>query len=307
VGFLGDILGFLGSAAGAILAGLWQAVLTLWSLLVQVATFLYQVIAFVANFIFGALRKLGFFVRDLWAHGIRRVFDALMGVVNRLFAWLRPYVERLIRFLKRLRDFYDRYYNTTIKPLLDLLQRIRRYLLLLRLLGIKQAQRLDQRLLRIETGLVRTFTTAQGFINSALSALNVLLDPRRAGRLIVAVVMGRRAAALFVRIATGKPLGYFFPTPFAPGGPQPPEHERACVLAHPEWNPPASALFNALVDSQLSTPVADVEQWPGLDVDALALLPFFDDAAYSFSASANTAARLYRHALEQLAEMSRHA
>lgn len=308
------VLTVIGAILGGLFSGLFggtdrkinaiaNAVNQLGQAQISATRMVMQAVGRTASYFFGAGVWLTTWIRDLWGH-LKKFWAYLNQLWRQLFAWLRPFAERVIRALHRIREFYDRYYITTVKPLIQLISRIRQTLFIFRLLGIKQAQALDAYLGKIQGGLVKNFQQVQAFVNFALSAVNVLLDPRRAGRFVISIVMGRRALGVGVRIATGLPIGFFFPTPIAPGKGLPQAHEAGCGSLPGDMNPLPSVLFDQFVAAEHSRSVDNVDLWPGVDLDAIAPLPYFDDRYY-FPGDASTAPARIVAALDRFAEASR--
>ena len=76
------------------------------------------------------------FLKFGWLFGAGGMIAKLLGWIRQLQAWLKKHLAGVINFLKKVRAWFDRYYRQHILPQIQLIQRIRKYLLVLRLLHI---------------------------------------------------------------------------------------------------------------------------------------------------------------------------
>ena len=153
----------LGDAAASIMA----ALNFLFALLVGVFQFLYQLITAVFNFFLDLMKKLATFLHTLWTSFFKRIFVDVMNAIRKLHSWLELHLGPFIKWLQQARAYLDRIFRLYIKPMLNLIQHVRQYLQILRLLGVKWAGALDAKLGQLEgkiagrsTGVVSALSQA---------------------------------------------------------------------------------------------------------------------------------------------------
>jgi hypothetical protein len=127
---------------------------------------------------------LGGIVRD-----VQRIADAISkilqkGEIQKIWNWLKRIWEKLKRWaeklkknLENLKNRINDYYNTYIKPFMDLLQRIRKVLFVFRLLGFKWAKKLDQDIAKLEADINKQFLEIEGVLNTAVDWITFVTDP----------------------------------------------------------------------------------------------------------------------------------
>lgn len=233
------------------------------------------------NGVLGALRKVaGLLAKPLqyiWQHLIRGILLRLANALIAMHRWLEDHLGPVIRFLQRLRAFIDRIFRRYIRPILVLLQRVRRVLAVFRLLGFKWAQALDARIAQIEGKIAQVVLTIRGTLNAVIDVVNALSDPPRLVRLIAISVAGRRAAAGLVRIFTGLPIGFFLPNYRSDAPPWEKPVLTSKDLTDPARNPLGGTLFDSLLPSPI-TPFIGVDPMPTTDdLNRVDPFPYYTD------------------------------
>lgn len=159
--------------------------------------------------IFGALRK---FLGMVWKFLGKLTIGNIIAWIKRAQGWLHDKLQPLIDLIKRYRKMWDDYYRKHVLPIINLIQKVRRYLLVLRLLHIHWADKLDAYLLKEEQYLNRYFLEVRSFLNQALSLATLATNPISLGRMVLISACGRRSVGALARAITGLPLGHFFPS-----------------------------------------------------------------------------------------------
>ncbi len=95
----------------------------------------------------------------------------------RLIARLRAWYEKHFKWLIDLRKRYDEWFRTTIVPILNLLQRIRRVLAIFRIFHLKFAEKLDALIGRLESKIIRNVLVLRQKVNEISTIINLILDP----------------------------------------------------------------------------------------------------------------------------------
>jgi hypothetical protein len=242
LGGLGGLFDFGGvlDAIGSILA--WLA-----NLIITALNWLLQVIVAIGNFFLSIFRAVGHFFTLLYDKLLKGVLTRIVNGIIRVHQWLEEKLAPVLRFLQRVRAYLDRIFKLYIRPILNLIDRIRKILLVLRLLHVKWAAALDQKLAQIEGTISKIFLEIRGILNNIIDVVNSLTDPPRMARIIAGTIAGRRAAAVIIRMTTGLPAGHFLPTtqPGAPVWERPVLTSRD--ITDPLRNPPASVILGSFL------------------------------------------------------------
>jgi hypothetical protein len=254
---LGSIFGFFGGLAG-FFGGLDQLLTWLGSLL-------------------GSLVK---FLQTLWQFLVKHIIGGILNALRSLSAWLEEKLAPVIDFLKRVRAAMQSYYETYIRPFMVYLQRVRQFLSILALLHIHIAQRLDTFLTNLQSKIIQSFYTVTAAINTLTNILLALQDPEYLIKHPVLLLSIRRQIPALIHALTGRPPGYWFPSPRgSAGGPfAPPSFP--FNFADPSQNPPTSSyLSNDGLPADLSG-VVNCYEYTADAVDTVAPLDFFNDDLY---------------------------
>jgi hypothetical protein len=275
-----DWLNQFANDIGDAATGLWTAVFWLYSLLVAVARFLFGVDAAIWNFADNALNKVASFFHTLWDLFFKALVLKLLAAVRALHKWLEDHLKPIVDWLVKARQWLDRIFRQYIKPLLNMIQHVRQFLQILRLLGVKWAAALDAKLGKFEGAIAGLFLTVRSILTGFIDIANCLADPLNLFRRPTAVLSIRRILPSLVKVTTGRPIGYFLPSP-RKGAPvgigQMPLNFN---LSDPTMNPPASSYFSG--DDGLGTfqGFTDGQVPDDGAVDDLTILEYFDDGLY---------------------------
>lgn len=208
-----DFLDNLFNSLSQIGAELAQIFAYLVSLIVQVFVFIWTTLVNVFNFLYKIGTSVGKFFTHIWTGFFKKIFTSVLSAINKAHLWLEAHLRPIIDFLKKARAYYDRIFRLYLKPILDLLQKVRKFLAVLRFLHISWAQALDRRISQIESYVSRLFLDVRAIFNGLIDVLNSIADPMRLIRHPTLVLSLRRVFLSSVRVFTGRPPGYFFPSP----------------------------------------------------------------------------------------------
>lgn len=247
----------------ALIAWLEAALIYLWGILQAIA-----------NWLLTAVQKIGAWLKNLWQGGFKGLFARLLKLYQDVHLWLEQRLAPIIQFLKNAKAWWDRYYQLHILPMINLIQKIRRYLLILRLLHVKFATKLDNYLLTIEQALNKVNLAIHGSLNMVIDWLNLATNPVGLGRLVLVSIASRRAAGAIVRAVTGLPLGHFFPY----NGPGSFAFERQPMkvsdYTDPATNPPASLILLPMLSFMQPAELDPQTAVTDTDIDASESLPW---------------------------------
>jgi hypothetical protein len=155
IGFLAGLFGFGKDAVGA----LASAVTKLGSWTANAVRSIRDVLSVITG-------------KGIW-DGIKRVARALDALRKRLAGWIAP----LLEWLKKARDWLDWIYHRVIRPLINLIQRLRMFLVVLRQLHVKWAEKLDKILVRVEADIYKTFGAVRAAVNDIITILEEIQEP----------------------------------------------------------------------------------------------------------------------------------
>lgn len=123
-------------------------------------------------FAHGALLKL---VDWLWTNGLRKLILQVYNLVRRLIDLLGRVIGPMLQAIHRLRELLNKLYDRFIRPVLSIIQQVRRYLQILHLFHIKWADKLDGILGRIQGRIIGPFLWVVRTLNGYGRWINVLI------------------------------------------------------------------------------------------------------------------------------------
>jgi hypothetical protein len=173
-GFIDPLLGVLAGIIDAIIAFLNALV----NVLVQVLNFLFAGEQGIFGFSFASLSEV--------YHGLKNLMDQIFrvwvaGALNHLWSLyqkLTAWVRKLKALLDRLRKIQQLQLMQALRRYLDLIQRLRRVLVVFKLLHIGIAKKLDNFLARLEGRLTTSVFAIIRKQNEIIHWINLVADPR---------------------------------------------------------------------------------------------------------------------------------
>jgi len=171
--FFGGVIATLVDAINAIIS----ALVYLFNLLIAVFQFLYNALVAIVNALIRAVQIVvrGFihFFTTILPNFLKRLYQDYVDLKAKITAWLQP----VLRILMRIRQLFQQYVLAPLLRTINLIQHLRQFLVIFRLLGFKWAARLDTYLTNIEQKLVQNVLVIQAWINLAISVLDLIIDP----------------------------------------------------------------------------------------------------------------------------------
>lgn len=171
--FFGGIINTIIDVINAIIS----ALVYVFNLLLALADYLYRAIVAVANVLVNAVKVVarGFahVISDIIHGRFVHLFQDFIDLKNKLVQWLAP----VLRILARLRQLYNQYILKPLLAYINLIQHIRQFLVVFRLLGFKWAKTLDAKLTKIEQQAITNTLVLQSYLNLAISVLDLVVDP----------------------------------------------------------------------------------------------------------------------------------
>jgi len=124
--------------------------------------------------IFSAIANV---VKSVWHWLFNNLFSFLSQWFRNIWQWVSKYVRLVIQIIKAQIAAINQLYNNVVRPFMNLLQRIRGFLMIFRIFGFKFAQELDQYIADLEARINGAFLAAEGDIGRLLQWLEWIVDP----------------------------------------------------------------------------------------------------------------------------------
>ena len=205
----GDLGGFFDAVALDIVDAILGAVLYVWDTLVAVTDALATGLNFTwlgAGALFADIWK---FFQWLWNTIILETLAWILKELQNLKQWLYDHFQGLLDFLHRLLDLQRQFWQKVIRPIINLIIRLRQIATLLRLFHLHFLDRLDKWLAGIEGKLLGNFGHVRAWINRLLTYIELIID---AGgfirRNVLLASMGRAANDILI-LGTGQGLDFW--------------------------------------------------------------------------------------------------
>jgi hypothetical protein len=171
--FFGGVIDSIVGVINAIIAALGF----LFNLLVAAFTWLFNALLAVATALVNAIKIIarGFIhvISDIIHGRFLHLFQDYLDLKDKLTQWLKPVLD----FLKKVKALFDKYVLAPLLRTINMIQKIRQFLTIFRILGFKWAAVLDNQLLKLEQRLITNTLVIQSWINFAISAISLIMDP----------------------------------------------------------------------------------------------------------------------------------
>lgn len=183
----GDGFGF-GFDPSAFFAGILAAIEAVINAIISALVFLFNLLVFAANFLLNGLltvakylldgfkvllRGLKHVLSDIFHGRFKHLFEDYLKLKETLKRWFGP----LLKWLQRIRKWFDLYVLRPMKIIVNIIQRIRQILVIFRIFHFKFAEKLDAFLARVESKLVKNVLFLRKVLNQVISLIDILVDP----------------------------------------------------------------------------------------------------------------------------------
>lgn len=169
-GLVSELIGFIAALFGDVGLNVWSGIGGIGDLSFSSL-----------NNAFGAVSEITGKIKNvldsIWKGVIVAAIKKLLDAYSKLRDLLTKIFAPVLRYLHQLRVIYDQYFNRFVKPLLNLLHKVRQFLQIFRLLGFKWAARLDADIARIENKIVAAYSTLRAYLNIATTWIQLIVDP----------------------------------------------------------------------------------------------------------------------------------
>jgi hypothetical protein len=176
MGFL-DFLSGVGNVFGQLASITSEIFSFLWQIMAQLFSFLWDTQVAVYNWNFSTFLSVGKFFRNIWTNYIKIGLLWVMKEIGKLWSFLHRILDPILKWLQKIRKWYDTHILPMLLKELQLIQRIRQFLALLRIFHVKWAQALDDKLLSMQGKITTSIEAVRGYLNMIISWISLVTDP----------------------------------------------------------------------------------------------------------------------------------
>src|SRR6266404_623120 len=169
----GDPSGFF----SGIIAAIYAALVWLYNALISVIIFFWNLLVALLNVLVAVFKTLGKFLLNVWNNYIKKGILWLASHIQKLRDWLQRVLKPVVKFFQRLKKWYDDHILKQQLRLLQTIQKIRRFLGILRIFHIHWADKLDKMLADVQNRIERNIAFVRGILNQIINTLALVMDP----------------------------------------------------------------------------------------------------------------------------------
>lgn len=166
-----------GGVFAGIIAAIQAALVWLYNALISVILFFWNLIVSLVNTLVAIFKTIGKFLLNVWNNYIKKGILWLADHIQKLRAWLKRVLSPVVKFFQKLKRWYDTHILAQQLRLLQIIQRIRRFLGILRLFHIGWAAKLDNALADLQNRIQQQIAFVRGIFNQIINTLALVLDP----------------------------------------------------------------------------------------------------------------------------------
>jgi hypothetical protein len=167
---IGSVFADLSKIINILFAALWNAMRAalqwIWD----------QLVAF-AQFLHGIFLNIGKFFARSWTDYLKPAIRGLFNNVIKLFDRLHRLLAPLLKWIQKIRQWYDTHILPILMKEIQMIQRVRQFLAVLRILHVKWAQVLDDKLASIQGKITRVVETVRGILNEIINFFAIVSNP----------------------------------------------------------------------------------------------------------------------------------
>jgi hypothetical protein len=147
------------------------------SLLSQVVEWVKLLFTLLVKILVNIFRTLAKFLLHIWQQYVKKAITWLATHVRKLRAWLKRTIGPIIARLEKIKKWYDTHILKQQLRTLQMIQRVRQILAILRLLHVKWATKLDAALVDVQNRIAQDIALVRGTLNQIINTLALTLDP----------------------------------------------------------------------------------------------------------------------------------
>lgn len=167
---IGAIIGQIASVINALFIALWNVMLALFQ-------FIWNTLVAVVNAIVTIFKNVGKFFARSWTDYLKPAIRGLFANVIKLFDRLHRLLAPLLKWIQKIRKWYDTHILPILLKEIQMIQKVRQFLAVLRILHVKWAQVLDDKLLSIQGKITKVVETVRGVLNEIINFLAIVSNP----------------------------------------------------------------------------------------------------------------------------------
>lgn len=166
-----------GGIFAGILGQIEAALIFLYNALVATILFFWNLIVSLVQTLLTVFKTIGKFLVTVWNDYIKKGILWLADHIQKLRAWLKRTLSPVVKFIEKLKHWYDTHILAQQLRLLAIIQKIRRYLAIFRLFHFKWASVLDNALADVQQRIQQSIAIIRGIFNQIINTLALVLDP----------------------------------------------------------------------------------------------------------------------------------
>lgn len=160
-----------------IIAAIYDALVWLYNLIVNILLFLWNLLVALVNILVSIFKTIGKFLVNVWNNYIKKGILWLASHIQRLRDWLKRVLKPVLKFFQKLKHWYDTHVLAQQLRVLAMIQKIRRFLGILRLFHIHIFDKLDNALADIQQRIQQSIAFVRGILNEIINTLTLVMDP----------------------------------------------------------------------------------------------------------------------------------
>jgi hypothetical protein len=168
---IGAIFGQIAQVINAIFVALWNAMIALFQ-------FIWNTLVTVVNAIVSVFKNVGKFFARSWNDYLKPAIRGLFTHVIKLFDRLHRLLSPLLKWIQKIRKWYDTHILPILLKEIQMIQKVRQFLAVLRILHVKWAQVLDDKLLSVQSKITQSVEFIRGYLNLIINWIALITDPR---------------------------------------------------------------------------------------------------------------------------------
>src|ERR1700724_1878584 len=151
-----DFLNNLGAIFGQVAPIINAIFVELLKILVAIFQFIWNTLVAVVNAIISVFKNVGKFFARSWTDFLKPAIRGLFNNVIKLFDRLHRLLAPLLKWIQKIRKWYDTHILPILLKEIQMIQKVRQFLAVLRILHVKWAQVLDDKLLSVQSKITQS-------------------------------------------------------------------------------------------------------------------------------------------------------
>src|SRR6266852_7379722 len=133
-----------------IIAAIEAALIWLYNALISVIIFFWNLIVSLVNALVTVFKAIGKFLSSVWSNFIKKIPGWLACHIQKIRDWLKRALKPVIEWFQKVKKWYDEHILKQQLKMLQFIQKIRRFLGILRIFHIHWSDKLDQALADVQ-------------------------------------------------------------------------------------------------------------------------------------------------------------